>query len=1076
MKIKGKYIIKIRTVVFGMLLFFGLLFLMPTKTARAETASPILHSGGYNTTVDNLGYGKFNVRSDGHGFNNDGTSSYVYFDKIEIPENKKIYISIDMHSFPYFNDVDSWLAFCVGSDASVGMYHPASQMSGTKGAYYTQLMRFNRNGTISGNWFNSGRVQGDFTTIESYSFQICLDYSGGDVKVFLNGVEDKSFTKHDAENCYISFVSYSVASGDVFDYDVTVGTDAVAANSEYDLSKNANSVDVTLKLMGNDVQTLKILDENQTEVPSDKYSVNSLLGTETLRLTMNKSLLSGEENGQRTFYIQNPNGMTSFIVETVDYTVVNVLQENYDICVAGEHSLSFSAGTLTDVKIYDGVLNDISAYIQSGKIVFPEGYFTEKGYGTYVFYAEGVKASGILSARTSFAVTVYDSRLPAFTDATVSVDCAIQTNALVIPFRIYDGKIAVVRLNGKILLADKYALTAETFSLDVTAVDMMSYGENTLTVSTDKGAANIIIEKTDSRTPILAQNVTVDTAAGKSAYVIEMEFYGKQIVSVQLGGKILDDTNWLQVPSGLKINADILTLGLDGLDLVVRFDSKTLYATLYVINSSVPNVLTTHHYDKAQGNAVQVVFADVYCEYLFTEYNGVEFNVATFADNTVSIPAAWFAQKINDGVYAIGDRVSFVVVWKNIYTQETLYKEVSVSLYDSDEIYNRLPTMDKKNGTFSLPLFLNGYAMQYITINGEYVTDYILNNETITFDVETMLAMPTGDLTVCVYTTSQIQTFTVKLEDSRSIQPSATQASYYQGGAYPDGFLFAVKLYGNTVLSITELGGKTIASFRYQVTQDGIIFETDYLDTKKTGEFNFFITTSRINGDLEKRETTAVAFTIDTFGEIVLQHNGIYDLKSADVYSITVDFDGGIFIGMLENGNLLNDAYYMQLQRNLVVLNADYLHTLSVGEHRFTVKTNKTEKDFTLVIKDTRTNSFALQTLSVNKGARDIVLYATINNAQFSLSLDGRTLTANDYRVEDSYIILKENLVQSLSGGEYSLRMTVGENTSNITIKIFDGAYSYTLPIIIAVASVSVVFIGIYLLVFVARKKKGGVK
>ena len=66
--------------------------------------------------------------------------------------------------------------------------------------------------------------------------------------------------------------------------------------------------------------------------------------------------------------------------------------------------------------------------------------------------------------------------------------------------------------------------------------------------------------------------------------------------------------------------------------------------------------------------------------------------------------------------------------------------------------------------------------------------------------------------------------------------------------------------------------------------------------------------------------------------------------------------------------------------------------------------------------------------------------------------------------------------MQSLSGGEYSLRMTVGENTSNITIKIFDGAYSYTLPIIIAVASVSVVFIGIYLLVFVARKKKGGVK
>ena len=1052
-----KYILALFALVLALPLGLGL----SAGALSAHAADATLHASGGNLAVTDNGYGKYHVRGTGTG--------YVYFDGIEVPENGRIYISLDMREYPLFDEVDSWLSFMVGSDQGSGSYGPNTPVSGERGPYYSQLMRFNRNGTISGNYFNNGTVLGDFTTISTMNVEICLVYQGSYVKVFVNGQEDKSFTTQKPQICYLSFAQFSSRPSDVFDYDVAVGSKAIAADCEYDLSENVSYAQTALKLMGTELASVKLL-QNGSAVSEELYSVTESVGN-TYQLKLDDSLLAEEEDGTSEFLLESSGGTTAFTVTTTDNAVVKIKSSSYDKYAGGSLSIPFSSERLTDIKLCNASMEELR-FIDANKVIFPETYVSALDYGTHTYYMGGAKVSGKQSRLTAFTLRVYDTRNPAFGAPEFFIDSETDNEDFRIPFNLYDGVISAVRLNGNEVFVGTYRIEDGVFILSYNAVHMLSYGENSLIVKTDKSDAEIIVKLTDGRAPSVEQTVVIDKASNADYCIVPAELRGRKVLSLTLDGSAV--TSWKQVQSGIRLETAVLPLAPEGLVLSMSYDEGTLECLLKIIDSAPPKILVVHHYDRSFGNGAEIVFINETCDFLKVQFGGIEFMPASFSDDVLTIPAGWFLQKIAEGSYRVGDMLEFIVVWHNRHTDEDVSSIVKIEIYDSESHYASLAPFDKANSSFSLPLLLNGYVVRYVKVNGEYTVQYALYGEEIFFEPDLIMKQSAGELKIEIFTELSIIKINYTLEDSRSAELIG-EVHFEKDGSYPQGFKAEIAFYKNTVEYVIDSTGKNIPSYYYEVVADGIVFDPEYLNGLKIGLFNFFIGTRRVNYGKTVSEEIALCFQIDGTFEMTVSCAGVYELATSEDLRVVIEIGGNRFVGIATAGNMLPDTAYMRLERGLILLRSAYLHTLSSGSYSFTLVTDSGEKEFGLTITDSRVNALNAEKLSVNKGERELVLRATLYNSDFELYLNDKRLTADDYSVEGSYIVLSSKLVGKLSAGKHSLKIVSGAGEDTLVLEIMGGAPSYPLVIGLSV-SITVIItaaiaVGVALILFKRRAK-----
>ena len=1035
----------------------------PVKVASADSKpAPVAGSG--NVSVVDMGEGKYRIGGVSYGIG----STYAYYENIPVPSSGRVYISVDMIEYPYFDDADSWLAFTVGSSMADWAYGPSSEVKNDKGPYYSQLMRFNRMGSVSGNYFQNGVVKGDFTTMSTANFEIMLSYVGSNVKVYLNGVEDKSFITADSSTCNLGFTWYSTDAS-VFKFDVTVSENAVCADIDYDISTKSQQLNVPLKLMSANKSDIKLFDEN-AEVDSSKYTVVEEDGLYYLRI--DTSLFSADEGDTRKFYVQSLDTRSSFTITTVDNSIVKVSNESYNKKNGGLLNLIADIGTLKDVKLFDENGADITSFVNGRAINFPEDYILSLSYGVHEFSVQGTKVSGNLSDINKFSVNVYDSRLPVFESTSFEYDCS-QTDNISFSFTQYDANILCIYLNGK-PVTGYCTVTNDAIVMDNSVLSALPYGESTVLVSTDKCDVTTILRKTDSRTPSIENSVFFDRNGGGEYIVVPATWYAFSVQKVMVGTVELKSSAYTQVVAGLKIFANAISDIPDGAKVQVVGESSTLEFNLVIIDSSAPKVETVHGFDLAYGRHAEVHFnANKNVQFEYVNYFGSRFDFVKYENGVLYISAEWFKTKMSAGVLTPNDIVEFEIVWTNTVLNMNCIGKVFIPVYDSNSFYGSIPALNKANGQFSVPVILNGYEIYSIKLNGEYVQNYQLLNDksSILLPSESILSQSVGNVNLEINTQSYSIVVTLKVIDTRSAKQIG-EAKYYTNERYKQGFLYPVELYENSVYYIKDANGSTIPSYMYSVTKEGIVFENDYFKDKQIGRLNFFVGTRRTVNGITTQEELSFYLLVSTKSELTISGNLSCDKLGIEGLELNVSFGSTAFVGIKVDGTVVADSWYSRLGREKVVISQALLNSLSVGKHTLTIISTESTKDVEITITDGRVNSFSTHSVSLNPKAQEIILKANIVNENYYITLNGKRLIENKDYIEDSgYIVLKSALIGSLGSGKHSLKIE-GASTDEAIIEIYDNSVSYTLPIVISIGSAVVLCTAIAVMLILASRRK----
>ncbi len=1025
--------------------------------ARADSA-PALH-GSDLMTVSDLGGGKYSVRGNTERI----TRTYVWFDGIPVPDDGNIYVSLDLKSYPFADEVDTWLSFLVGTDQGEAAYGPNTVLANGVGPYYSQLMRIGRDGSINGDYFVNGVVQGSFATIRSSSLEFHLQYSGASVQLSINGTPVQSFTAQDAETCFISFVQHSAVTANVYEYEVSAAAAAQGTNMEYDLAVGGDTVAVPLKTMGTQFVRLENAGGDTLQEGEDYTLAASDTGLQNI--VLDASLVGAQEGEQASFTVVGDNGgaetRTSFTVSTVDNSVAAVQDGSYDKAAPADLVLPMDAGTLTDIALTDAEGQPVAqAEVSASAITFPQAYLDGLDYGTYTYTVSGKKVSGVASESTSFTLTVYDSRLPAFASDRIEFDAAESDGDLELSFSLYDGAVSKVLLNGTIVPSTDYSYADGVLALDqLFAETVVGYGENTLTVVTDKNEAVLTIVKTDSRTPVVSATYTYDVSDEGEYFTFVSEWYAAEPDGLTLNGAAVD--GWQFTLRGIRVPASALrALGTGTFDGAVTAGGQSYPFTLNVIDGSAPKVSAVHHYDAAHGLDAEIVFAMNGCTFAGVLYGGQPFGGAEFADGTVRIPAAWFAEKLGSGACSVGDTLVFTVVWESDFVPEGLREDISVRVVDSSDLTAQTSSFDKKSGEdFLLPAFLNGYDVLGVRVNGAYTTDYSVTEEGVVLGNAFVRSLPVGDLSVVVELSRYDVTLRASLADTRSAESAGGEDVFFIGDS-ADGFLFAMNFYENTVYSMADWQGATVAPYNYTVTEEGILFDAAWLEEMGGGYFTFSLTTRRTDGGITTQETLSFSFYIVEGSSVSVTPPGEYDLASGENLTLKIDFKDSAFAGLKADGVLLDSYHYLRTGSGALVLYASGLQSMGAGTHTLAVVSDRGETEFTLTVKDSRVNTLTAETLTLNPGAREVVLYGDLPNAAFTLSLDGAALSADAYEVHGNYIVLSEAFVGSLGAGTHTLAIATEGGEDTMTLEIMDTAASYTAPVLISAAVSLVVFGG----------------
>ena len=1036
-----------------------------SSPVHAETL-PALHAGSQYIRVTEED-GKYHVRGSAEGM------PYVYFDKIEVPEDGKIYISLDLNEYPYAEDVDTWLSFLVGTDQGVKFYGPNTVYADNYGPYYSQLMRVGRNGTINGDYFYNGVVQGSFATIGSVHVEICLQYSGSRVQVYTNGTATQSFTAQDAENCYISFVQHCAVSSRIYDYTVYVGRAAQGSDAEYDLSVGGDTLAIPLKNMGSEVTGLKSSDGTALSEGTDYTIEQSEGGIGSILL---KTSLFGQKEGETTrFTLVSTGGESVFTVTTADNTVAQAEDASVDKAEIADLTLPLHTGNLQNVTLEGENGERVEeAVLTADSVTFPKEYLDTLGYGEHTYFLRGQKQSGILSAVTEFTVTVFDSRLPAFGAAETEIDAAALEGDVALDFSLYDATLSKVLLNGKIVSSGDYRLEGESLVLDrAWAETVLAYGENTLSVVTDKGEASVKVVKTDSRTPAVSEEYVVDLSAADEYITLLSSWYDEAPDRFELNGSEVDPSDWEVTLRGVRVRTEVFRAMGTGSGEGAFYVGETAFGfTLVRIDTAAPEVVRIHHYDAAYGYDAEIVFDVKACAFSGIRLNGAAFGVALFEGDTLRIPAAWFAEKVARGDYGVGDTITFTAVWSNAFVPEGIQTEVQVRILDSREELASLQDFDKKSGEgYLVPVLLNGYAVRSVQVNGAYTLEYTIVEGGLEFSAEFIRGLAVGALQFTIETERYTVTCSNQLSDTRSAQITGS-GNFCIGKEYPEGFLFGMQLYENSIYFLSDWEGKTIAAYNYRVTEDGILFDGDWLSGMGAGYFNFSVVTQRREGGMTVQETVRCALYIDDAAAAEVTAESEYDLSSGEEFVLHVDFKENRFAGISCDGAMLPSYSYKRVTGDQIILYPSSLQALGTGTKTFALVCDKSETPFTVEIADTRLNTFALQELAVNAGERSIVLYGELTNRTYTLTVDGESLGDGDFEVDGNYILLSAAFVKGLAPGAHEVKMTTAGGESVLTLQILDNRAEYTLPVLLTVGISVIVFGGTVLLLLLPKRKK----
>ena len=1067
-----KKVLKIPGILTGVLMLLAAMFLfgcIRMTTAVHAQDLPNLHASANFVEVTDLG-GKYKVRGTSQGI----TASYVYFDGIQVPDDGKIYLSLDLIEYPFSENVDTWLSFMVGSDQGIQPYGPNTVYSGNVGPYYSQLMRISESGTVKGDYFIEGVVKGSFDPIESTSLEICLAYSGNNVQVFINGKQVQTFTARDAETCNISFVQYSAVSSNIYEYDLSVERKTMGTDVDYDLALGESRVTVPLKTMGTEFEGLQRIDGTILQEGVD-YTLEAGVGG-LQNILLQSSLMGAAEGDKTEFIVASTGGESSFTVTTTDTSVVTAEDAAFDKASPSDLSVGLKKGNLSDITIRDEDEEYVDdAVIHDTTLTFPSAYFENVDYGQYRFSLCGKKQSGDLSQATWFTVTVYDSRLPQFSSAEIEVDAAFMNEDVKIGFQLYDARILKVLANGKKVAVDDYSLESESFVLKgIFAETVLEYGENTITVITDKNEVSIILRKKDSRTPSVAENYLYDISSDAEYYTFESDWYAQTPTSVVLNGEEIAAENWLFTLRGIRIKTEILKELGTGKVSGSFFAEEEYVFTLEIVDLSAPKISSVHHYDVADENDAEIVFSMNGCNYLQTLYKGLSFPAAHFDGDTLSISAAWFAEKLNAGILSVGDSLVFDVVWSSEFVEADLHSVITVLITDSDGVLAQLKDFDKKSESdFLIPVFLNGYRLLSLQVNDSYTSLYSQTDEGILLSNAFVRSLPVGALKFII-TTEEGRIFCSNtLSDTRSIKVMGNSV-FYSGEDYEDGFLVQIEMYENEVYMLSDWEGKTIAAYNYSVTEQGIVFDSNWLQTLGGGYFNCTITTQRRENGMIVQEKAEMTFYIQDSAEAVLEYDENYDLSSGKDVTVAAEFAAEGAPRILYGGKYVEEFYFSRTGKNEIILRNALFETIGTGSHTLILECGNSKASLVFEITDSRINNLSLEELSVNAGERELVFYGEFPNANFTILVDGQLLDKDAFRVEGNYLVLNASFVKGLGAGQHELQMQTDGGTDSLLLNILADSVSYVVPVVVSLAGAAVVFVGISVGVFftIGRKRR----
>ncbi len=856
---------------------------------------------------------------------------------------------------------------------------------------------------------------------------------------------------------------------------VEVGSADVFASA--DILLNGSTVSSVKKISGGAAETVASGDFN---VSNGKFNIKrSALGI-------------SQEGDKAVLVLTSAKNSTLVNVVGVDNSQVtsDVYEKTFTMPDGGDVVFDVNTFSLTDIAVKKGntVLSSAQALCESGELTFKKEYLATLSYGRIEFTVVGTRP-GQSIASTKFTVRVNDSRSPAFVESRIEYN-AETAAPIPLQFNIYDASITRIDTENVTLSAIDYT---GALTLNISAVNKLSYGANILTVTTNKNTASIEIVKYDSRAAVINPSVTVFDKKTTGDIACSATWYDKTVTGISINGGEALTKGYTVTSSGLTLKKELLykfsarnavnTTGANVItvNLVDALGvSKQLTLNFTVTDTRAAELKSAVRYDT-------VYPADAVYEFYLYEHtlaaqpvqykeNGSFIRFLTNSENLqtitvdgerilrLTIAKDWF-----DGKSA-GDQIEFKI--------NTIFELVPYSLDLPAKVINSQPaaaSYDKVSSAPCAPIVdLNGKEIISVKNGTETLTDsqFSYSDNKLQFSAEYIEELALGAHTFTIQTPNYSLTLSLTLTDTRT--PALQEGS---GGIVNRDLGSSVLSIGIRVFEYTfdriEYNGETVAATNFTYDGKKLEFKQNYLASLGRGihKFKFVYDTDDLDFTVVLDDTRAFKFTASS--------QKSYDKGSPMDISFNAEFYFDEILSVTTDSQKVAGSVYSR-SGNTLKFSSSYLSGLNYGEHLFIITSRYGSAQATIIVTDSREIEIKSVFTSLNyilESNKDIVLkVAVYNKSLTSVTAGGKTFvegTDYTYDAADGEIIIRAAALKTLEPENTQLVFATDEAEVSIDLNIrTENPKQIPCALIGVAAGLVPVIIAAVLLFTVFRKKR----
>ena len=167
--------------------------------------------------------------------------------------------------------------------------------------------------------------------------------------------------------------------------------------------------------------------------------------------------------------------------------------------------------------------------------------------------------------------------------------------------------------------------------------------------------------------------------------------------------------------------------------------------------------------------------------------------------------------------------------------------------------------------------------------------------------------------------------------------------------------------------------------------------------------------------------------------------SAVYEISSSDELTFDVNLKDFMFTSIMRGETALTISNY-NLKDGTLTINADYLKTLSLGKHVFTLVSSGGETDFTITVVSNKEPFIAQPNLTYNKaaGRNDLDVRIDLKGLRIErLTYGDDELVANEeYETDDAGLFILADYMYNLPVGNHTFVVYTPGGSIDFTVRV----------------------------------------